>query len=204
MNPQPAITLPLFPLNAVLFPGGPLKLRIFEARYVDMIGRCMREGLGFGVAMIVEGVEAGGAAHTVEIGTSARIVDFEQLRDGLLGITAVGERRFRIESTTRQSDGLNIAQVEWLSVEAALPVPPECNYLVQLLQHALPQLAPAYDFTPVLYEDASWVGSRLVEILPLPLEEKQRCLEMPEPLQRLDYLRTRVKVETVEQDEDLQ
>lgn len=185
MNPQSPIAL--FPLNAVLFPGGPLKLRIFEARYVDMIGRCMREGSCFGVAMIVEGVEAGGVARTTQIGTSARIVDFEQLKDGLLGITAVGERRFRIESAARQSDGLNVAQVEWLPVEPALPVPAECDYLVQLLQHALPQLAPAYDFTPVLYDDASWVGSRLVEILPLPLEEKQRCLEMPEPLQRLEY-----------------
>lgn len=202
MNAHP--TLPLFPLNAVLFPGGPLKLRIFEARYVDMIGRCMREGLSFGVAMIVEGVEAGGVARTVETGTSARIVDFEQLKDGLLGITAIGDQRFHIESSQRQADGLNIAQIQWLPAEPAVPVPNECDYLVQLLQHALPQLAPAYDFTPVLYDDASWVGSRLVEILPLPLEEKQRCLEMPDPLQRLEYLRVRVKVETVEQNESLQ
>jgi Lon protease-like protein len=196
--------LPLFPLNAVLFPGGPLKLRIFEPRYVDMIGRCMREGLSFGVAMIVEGVEVGGVARTVDVGTSARIVDFEQLKDGLLGITAIGDQRFRIESMERQADGLNIAQVDWLPAEPALPVPEECGYLVQLLQHALPLLAPAYDFTPVLYDDASWVGSRLIEILPLPLEEKQRCLEMPDPLQRLDYLLARVKIETVEQDEDPQ
>lgn len=196
--------LPLFPLNAVLFPGGPLKLRIFEPRYVDMIGRCMREGLSFGVAMIVEGVEVGGVARTVEVGTSARIVDFEQLKDGLLGITAIGDQRFRIESMERQADGLNIAQVNWLPAEPALPVPEECGYLVQLLQHALPQLAPAYDFTPVLYDDASWVGSRLIEILPLPLEEKQRCLEMPDPLQRLDYLLAHIKIETVEQDEDPQ
>lgn len=202
MSRQP--TIPLFPLNAVLFPGGPLKLRIFEPRYVDMIGRCMREGLSFGVVMIVEGVEAGGVARTVAIGTSARIVDFEQLQDGLLGITALGDQRFRIESMARQADGLNIAQIDWLPAEPALPVPDECGYLVQLLQHALPQLAPAYDFTPVLYQDASWVGSRLIEILPLPMEEKQRCLEMPDPLQRLEYLRERVKIETVEQNEDLQ
>lgn len=190
-------TLPLFPLNAVLFPGGPLKLRIFEPRYVDMIGRCMRESAAFGVAMIVEGVEAGGTARTVSIGTAARIVDFEQLSDGLLGITAVGERRFRIESVAQQPDGLNVAQVQWLEVEPELPVPAVNDYLVQLLQHALPHLAPAYDFTPVLYEDASWVGARLVEILPLPLTEKQLCLEMHDPLQRLEHLRSRVKVESV-------
>ena len=73
--------LPLFPLNTVLFPGGPLKLRIFEPRYVDMIGRCMRTEQPFAVALIVEGREVG-PARTASIGTSARIVDFERLRDG--------------------------------------------------------------------------------------------------------------------------
>lgn len=197
-------TIPLFPLNAVLFREGPLKLRIFEARYVDMIGRCMREGICFGVAMILEGVEAGGEASTVRIGTSARIVDFERLEDGLLGITALGEQSFRIESVSRQSDGLNIAHVQWLPPESATAVPEDSAYLVRLLQHALPQMAPVYDFTPIRYEDASWVGARLVEILPLPLEEKQLCLELQDPLKRLEHLRMRVKVEAIEQEEDLQ
>lgn len=195
------IRMPLFPLNAVLFVGGPLKLRIFEPRYVDMVGRCMRESVPFGVALITEGEEAGGRAVTAAIGTAARIVDFETLSDGLLGITAVGERGFRIESVTQQSDGLNIAAVEWLPVEPDLALPPENDYLAQLLQHALPQLAPAYDFTPVKYQDAAWVGARLVEILPLPLEEKQRCLEMRDPLQRLAHLRSIVKIELVQGEE---
>lgn len=193
--------IPLFPLNAVLFVGGPLKLRIFEARYVDMVGRCMRESVPFGVALITEGEEAGRDAVTATIGTTARIVDFETLSDGLLGITAVGERGFRIESVTQQSDGLNIATVEWLPEEPDVVLPAENDYLVQLLQHALPQLAPAYDFTPVRYQDAAWVGARLVEILPLPLDEKQRCLEMRDPLQRLAHLRNIVKVELVQGEE---
>jgi len=194
--PDMPTTLPLFPLNAVLFPGGPLKLRIFEPRYVDMIGRCMRENTSFGVAMLVEGSEAGRRARTAEMGTSARIVDFEKLRDGLLGITAIGERRFGIVSLAQQADALNVAQVNWLEPEPAQPVPENCGYLVMLLQQALPRLAPLYDFTPVDYDNAAWVGARLVEILPLPLSEKQRCLEMLDPLQRLEYLRVRVKVET--------
>ena len=194
--PDMPTTLPLFPLNAVLFPGGPLKLRIFEPRYVDMIGRCMRENTSFGVAMLVEGSEAGRRARTVEMGTSARIVDFEKLQDGLLGITAIGERRFGIVSLAQQADALNVAQVNWLEPEPAQPVPENCGHLVMLLQQALPQLAPLYDFTPVDYDNAAWVGARLVEILPLPLGEKQRCLEMLDPLQRLEYLRVRVKVET--------
>lgn len=197
-------TLPLFPLHAVLFPDGPLKLRIFEARYVDMIGRCMRENTSFGVALIREGVEAGGEARTVKMGTSARIVDFEQLQDGLLGITAVGERCFNIESARQQADGLNVAQIAWLAPEPVSAVPDECGYLVRLLQHALPQFAPAYDFTAVRYEDASWVSMRLVEILPLPLPEKQRCLEMRDPLGRLAHLRMRVSVEAVQKEGGLQ
>ena len=187
-------TIPLFPLNTVLFPGGPLKLRIFEPRYVDMIGRCMRENTAFGVALIVEGLEAGGPATTATVGTSARIVDFEKLPDGLLGITAIGEKSFRLESVRRQADGLNVAEVEWLAAEPSLAVPDVCAPFVLLLQQALPELAPLYDFSPVSYEDASWVGARLVEILPLPPTEKQRCLEMQDPIARLEHLRSRVQI----------
>ena len=195
-------TIPLFPLNTVLFPGGPLKLRIFEPRYVDMIGRCMRENSAFGVAMIVEGLEAGGPATTATIGTSARIVDFEKLPDGLLGITALGDKSFRLESVHRQHDGLAIADIEWLAAEPSLPVPYECMPFVLLLQQALPELAPLYDFSPVSYDDASWVGARLVEILPLPPAEKQRCLEMRDPLARLEHLRARVQIRQDDEDDD--
>jgi Lon protease-like protein len=187
-------TIPLFPFNTVLFPGGPLKLRIFEPRYVDMISRCMRESSSFGVAMIVEGMEAGGPATTASIGTSARIVDFEKLPDGLLGITAVGDKRFRLKSVHREHDGLNVAEVEWLAAEPSLAVPDECAPFVLLLQQALPELAPLYDFSPVSYDDAAWVSARLVEILPLSPAEKQRCLEMQDPLARLEHLRSRVQI----------
>lgn len=187
--------LPLFPLNVVLFPGGPLKLRIFEARYVDMIGRCMREGSEFGVAQIVSGHEVGGSARTTLIGTTARIVDFEQLQNGLLGITAIGARCFRILSTRQQADGLHIADVAWLPAEPTSEVPPQHAHLVELLRLALPRFAPLYDLAATRYEDASWVSSRWVEILPLALADKQRCLEMQDPLQRLDYLHAVIKVD---------
>jgi uncharacterized protein len=195
-------TIPLFPLQLVLFPGGPLKLRIFEARYLDMIGRCMREGTVFGVARLTSGSEVGGAAQTATIGTTARIVDFEQLKDGLLGISAIGERSFRIEATRQEPDGLNVAEVEWLPPEPAQPVPPQSEYLAMLLQHTLPQLTSLYEGIEARYADASWVSCRCVEILPLPLDDKQRCLEMRDPLQRLDYLRTLVSVEGPERQVD--
>jgi Lon protease-like protein len=188
-------TLPLFPLNTVLIPGGPLKLRIFEARYVDMIGRCMREGSGFGVALIVEGVEAGGPARTANVGTLARIVDFEQLEGGLLGITAHGCERFRIDLVRQQSDGLNVADVEWLREEPQCAVGDEHSILAELARQAFQQFAGLYADLPPAYEDATWVGMRLAEMLPLPLEDRQRCLEILDATGRLKYLSERIRVE---------
>jgi len=103
--------IPLFPLGTVMFPGGPLALRIFEARYIDLVRRCMRDSSGFGIVLIREGQEAGGPAVTYDVGTLARIVDFSQQPDGLLGIRAMGERRFRILERRRARDGLNLADV---------------------------------------------------------------------------------------------
>jgi len=97
------VQIPLFPLNTVLFPGGPLPLRIFEARYVDMVSSCLKEDSPFGVLLIRDGGETGNAT-THEIGTLARIVDWYQGSDGLLGVTAVGEQRFRLLSSHRQDD----------------------------------------------------------------------------------------------------
>jgi Lon protease-like protein len=101
--------IPLFPLNLVLFPDGPLPLRIFETRYYDMVRRCMREGRGFGVVAIREGREVGlGETDVYEVGTMADITDFHQLADGLLGLSCVGRQRFRIVQRSRQADGLNL------------------------------------------------------------------------------------------------
>ena len=103
--------VPLFPLRTVLYPGGPLPLRIFEPRYVDMIGRCMKTDSPFGVLLIKEGSEDG-PATTYEVGTLARITDWYQGSDGLLGITALGEQRFRLISSRREADGLNVGEIE--------------------------------------------------------------------------------------------
>src|SRR5690606_16303036 len=108
--------------------------------YLDMIGRCLREDSVFGVALIVAGREAGGPARTTEIGTSARVVDFEQLEGGLLGITARGERRFRIASVERLRDGLHVAQVDWLPVETTMRVPAELQILAELMKQAYEQI----------------------------------------------------------------
>ena len=188
-------TIPLFPLNTVLFPGGPIKLRIFEQRYVDMVSRCMREDAGFGVALITEGVEAGGPARTVNVGTLARITDFEQLPGGLLGVTARGRARFRIGLVRQQSDGLNLADVEWLTAEPRAHIPEDCLILADLTRQAFPQVAVHYAPDEPEYDDAGWVGMRLAELLPLPHADQQRCLEFLDPLERLRFLRERIRVE---------
>ena len=181
--------LALFPLNLVLFPDGPLPLRIFETRYYDMVRRCMREGQGFGVVAIREGHEAGLAeTDFYDVGTRAEIVDFHQLADGLLGLSCVGRQRFRILERSRQSDGLHLGEVDWLKNEPAEPVPARHARLSKLLATVLPQLGEVYVNFHMRLDDAAWVGHRLAEILPIPLAEKQRYLEMDDPVERLDGL----------------
>ena len=185
-------SIALFPLNIVLFPGGALPLRIFETRYVDMVRRCMRGSQAFGVALIREGNEVG-PAETFDVGTLAKIVDFHQLSDGLLGLSCVGEQRFRIRSRGRQADGLNLAEVDWLAPEPTVAVPARHARLPHLLESVLPQLGEVYTGIEMRLDDAAWVGHRLAEILPIPLADKQRCLELDDPIERLDVLGPLVK-----------
>ena len=181
--------IPLFPLGTVLFPGGPLPLRIFETRYIDLVRRCLRDGSGFGVVLIREGAEAGGPVLTFDVGTYARIVDFSQQPDGLLGIRAAGERRFRILERRRARDGLNLAEVEWLAQEPQLGLPAEFADLGPALEAILEQVGEPYAELERHMDDAAWVAGRLAEILPLPAVHKQHCLELDDPLERLRHLR---------------
>ncbi len=183
------VEIPLFPLGTLIFPGGPLPLRIFETRYIDLVRRCMREDSGFGVVMIREGAEAGGPAETFDVGTYARIVDFSQQPDGLLGIQAQGERRFRIVERRQARDGLNLASVEWLPPEAIVPLPVEFAELGPAVEGALTQLGEPYASLERRLDDAAWVSGRLAEILPLPAGHKQHVLELDDPVERLRYLR---------------
>ena len=182
-------TLPLFPLNTILLPGGVLALRIFERRYVDMVRHSLRENSGFGIVSIREGLEAGGAAKPYECGTFARIVDFDQLQGGLLGVTAKGERRFRILNTQVQSDGLLTGEVEWLPEEVTVALPDEYQFFQRVLRQLLPQLGTAGRHLEQQFDEASWVSGRAVELLPLALDVKQKFLEMNDPLERLQELK---------------
>ncbi|HET9862197.1 MAG TPA: LON peptidase substrate-binding domain-containing protein [Steroidobacteraceae bacterium] len=178
----------LFPLHTVLFPGGPLPLRIFETRYTDMVRRCMREQQPFGVVLIQEGEEAGEVATTATVGCSARIVDFHMLRDGLLGISCVGERKFRVQRVWRAPDGLNLGEVAWPAHEPALPLPPDHVRLGATVRRALEELSAQYQYVEKKFDDAAWVGARLAELLPLAPNDKQALLELEDPIARLEAL----------------
>ena len=169
--------VPLFPLNTVLFPGGPLPLRIFEPRYLDMIGRCVKDDVPFGVLLIREGGETG-SATTWKVGTLATVTDWYQGSDGLLGITAVGTRRFRLASADRRPDGLNVGEVELIAEPPALPIPPRHRNLPHILETVLSDFGRLYEDLDARYDDAVWVAWRFIEILPIGLEQKQAVLEM--------------------------
>jgi Lon protease-like protein len=179
--------VPLFPLRTVLFPGGSLRLRIFEPRYLNLVSRCLREEIGFGVVLIRQGAEVGPAV-TYDVGTLARITDWYTLSDGLLGITALGEERLRIRSSRREADGLVIGDVTMLGPERATGLEPRHTAAIAALQ-SLSELAnepiPEGEWRP---EDAAWVAARLAELLPSSAAEKQSWLELADPIERLDAI----------------
>jgi Lon protease-like protein len=180
----------LFPLNTVLFPGGLLPLRIFETRYIDMVGVCMRQEASFGVVLIVDanGNETGSGANIAGVGTSARIVDFQTQPDGLLGLLCRGERRFRVGQRHQQADGLNRASVEWLAEPPLTALDPQYQPLVGVLRKVMARLASIGRFIEPDYEDASWVSHRLAELMPLEAPWQQRLLEIDDPNERLELL----------------
>ncbi|MDZ7736823.1 MAG: LON peptidase substrate-binding domain-containing protein [Gammaproteobacteria bacterium] len=179
--------LPLFPLGAVLFPEGRLGLRVFEPRYLDMVSDCLREDGSFGICLIRDGREVGSAAQPYEIGTEARIIDWDRNDDGLLGLTVHGGRRFRAETTQVQPDNLLLAEVSWLA-DDIVPLPAEYTPLAELLWQLLQQVEPERASEGERFSDAAWVGYRLAECLPLQAEQSQALLAQDDPVVRLQAL----------------
>ena len=180
--------IPLFPLNTVLFPGGILPLKIFEQRYLDMAALCMKDSLPFGICLIVSGDEAGGVAEPHQVGTLARIIDWEMEQLGILQVTTRGEQRFRIVDQTVGPDNLLHATVEMISDGGPLAFPPERRRLLPLLQRIAGEMGPARIPEPHYYDDAEWVGFRITEILPIQNLAKQKLLELEDPNSRLEIL----------------
>ena len=182
------LTIPLFPLHTVLYPGGPLPLRVFEPRYLDMVSTCLRHGTGLGVCLIRSGNETGPAATTYDIGTLSIITYWHMRHDGLLGVTVRGQQRFRIISEQVQPNQLTLATVALLPNEPECNIPAEYLPLADLLRQMIEQIGHHYDGIIKRYGDASWVSCRLAELLPIGLAQKQHLLQLDDPLERLERL----------------
>lgn len=184
--------LPLFPLNTVLFPGGMLPLKIFEQRYVEMAKTCIADETSFGVCLITQGEEvaqAGAPAPEIAtIGTLARITEWDMAQLGILRVSTLGGTRFQVRSHAARPDGLLVGEVTPLAPETRTPLASEYQPLANLLELVASRVGP--DHFPAVrdYDDASWVGYRLAEVLPLPLHIKQSMLEINDPSVRLEVL----------------
>ena len=193
-------SLPLFPLGTVLFPDGVLLLRIFEVRYLDMIGKCHKAGAPFGVVTLAQGAEVrrpgGGAEVFYSVGTLATITALETPQPGLMTIRCHGEQRFRISRSMQLKHGLWIADVGRLEDDLTVPVPDDLKATADALERLLESLkarqtaenAPPPLQGPMRLDDCGWLANRWCEILPLPLELKQRLMQLDNPLVRLELV----------------
>jgi uncharacterized protein len=187
--------LTIFPLGTVLFPQGVLPLRIFEARYVDMVRECLRNELPFGICRIVDNGELGQHVDYELLGCSTRIVNFDSEDSGILSIRTIGERRFKIIDKQVDSKGLIRAQVEWLEIEPDHAIPAEMFRCRDVIEQVIAELVDTEDDPmkkvlepPYLLGSASWVSHRLCEILPFATGSKQAMLELEDSLQRLSIV----------------
>ncbi|MEM8844352.1 MAG: LON peptidase substrate-binding domain-containing protein [Pseudomonadota bacterium] len=183
-----SVELPLFPLNTILFPGGVMPLRIFEARYLDMVKACVKDQSEFVICLIKQGNETGEAAQPYAVGTACKIIDWESMSDGLLGITVQGMSRIEIGHTHVKENQLMTGEVDYLSEEDDQPLPERFSEWSDLIVKIMEKLGSPFDQQTVQANSAFWVGARLTEYLPFELQTKQRILELNQPLVRLEHL----------------
>jgi uncharacterized protein len=186
MSESRTLVTPLFPLNTVLFPGGVLPLRIFEQRYLEMTKACVRDGTGFGVCLINDGGEVGGQAMPADVGTMAVIDQWDMPQLGIFHLRTRGTERFRILSMRTEAHGLIVGEVALLDAEPRAAVAERHGPCVEVLRQLVEKFGPEHFPAPHDYTDASWVGYRLIEILPIDRFEKQRLLVGNDAIARLD------------------
>lgn len=182
-------SLPLFPLHAVLLPGASLGLRLFERRYLDMVGDCGRNGRGFGVCLILDGSEAGAPATSAAFGTEAVIEDFDTGDDGLLTLQVRGARRFHVQRTRVRDNGLVVGEVRWREADLDDSLRPEHALLATVLQHFLEKAGGEHSkVSNARFDDAAWVGWRLAEFLPLDDAQRLSILQEDDVHERLELI----------------
>ena len=197
--PDPA--LPLFPLQTVLFPEGLLELKIFEARYLDLMSRCMRESRPFGVVCLKSGGESRTPNEAVslhEVGTLAELIEVDAAQAGILIVRCRGTHRFTLGSSRQQADGLWLGDASALADDPVVAPGASHAHIVKSLADAIAALE-AQGAKPFLephrFDDAGWVANRWCEILPLPSDARQRLMTLADPASRLDIVDSLMRVQ---------
>ncbi len=196
--PATTIEIPLFPLGTILFPDGVIALKIFEARYLDMIKRCLRENSQFGVISIIKGseIQSEQAIETTfsSIGTMAKIEDFDPVHPALYMTRSFGTQRFKLIHAKQESNGLWLGKIQPLENDPLIPIPQEHQKIVNLLNEIISVirsedlLGDAPFKEPHKLNDCGWVSNRLAELLPLSLAQKNHLLAQENPRIRLDLV----------------
>lgn len=187
--------LPLFPLQMVLFPDALLGLRVFEARYLDLISECLRTQQPFGVVCLKAGSEAGRQAEAVQmetVGTLAMLDEVDADEPGILRVRCHGGARFRMRGAPTQSDnGLWLAETEALPTDTVRLPGPAMLQTVQALAEAIKKLQAGDRMpfaAPYRLDEAGWVANRWCELLPITLAAKQKLMELDDPVIRLSLV----------------
>ncbi len=186
-GPRPGETVPIFPLATVLFPGMRLPLKVFEPRYMEMAKACLKHDSPFGVCLIREGEEVGTPAVPETVGCLARIAEWDMETLGVLKVKVDGLSRFRLTATRTTPAGLILGDIERIAAEDAARTP-DLAPCAGFARKVIGALGPARFAEPYRFDDASWVGFRLAEILPLRNAVKQKLLELTDPGARLAVL----------------
>jgi Lon protease-like protein len=193
--------MPLFPLNMVLFPGMMLPLHIFESRYREMINRCIEEEIPFGVVLIEEGQEVGGAAKPHMIGTAARIVKVDRAADGTMNVTAVGMQRFRILELDHSRSYLSAKVAQFPVVNGSTKAATEMVHRVRPKIIEYVSLLSKASHTELnldrLPEDPTTLAFLVAIALQVDNGDKQKLLAMPGVPEILDRERYLLSCETL-------
>lgn len=185
-------SIPIFPLNTVLYPGGLLPLKIFEQRYLDMTKACVRDATPFGVCRIREGREVGLPAVPDQLGCTALIEQWDMPHLGVFHLQTRGQHPFRILQQTTQADGLIRAEIELLEETAGAIRQESFALCRRALEQIIEKIGAEYFSPPLAYDDPRWTSYRLAEVLPLDMEERQGLLELRNDGERLQRLCVRL------------
>jgi len=187
--------IPLFPLQLVMFPGGRLDLQIFERRYIDLVRRCMRTETGFGICLLKNGTETvrAGTQQTIHrTGTYANIIDWDQLPNGLLGITVEGSSKFNIDECWLAETGVLTANVTFSENDSVgkqtIPIDEDFDALAQLLQNLESHPLVEQKNLVIDYDNLWDLGWRLAELIPVENTTKQDLLELDDPWERIENI----------------